>query len=87
MRQPKPFFRMQTKSWYVQIGKCQINLGHDKEIAFVKYHELMASDTDLNYYQSTVAQLLDTYLSWCQKRRSAGTYKKCRHKPVRPRIP
>ena len=74
MRQPKPFFRKQTKSWYVQIGKRQINLGRNKEQAWAKYHELMASDLDLNFYESTVAQLLDSYLEWCQKRRSLGTY-------------
>ena len=74
MRQPKPFFRKQTKSWYVQIGKRQINLGSNKEEAWAKYHEMMTSDIDLNYYQSTVAQLLDIYLDWCQKRRSKGTY-------------
>jgi integrase len=74
MRQPKPFLRKQTETWYVQIGKRQINLGPDKELAWAKYHELMAAADDLNYYQATVVQLLDTYLGWCQKRRSAGTY-------------
>ncbi len=74
MRQPKPFFRKQTKTWYVQIGKRQINLGRNKQEAWDKYHELMSSDVDLNYFESTVAQLLDTYLDWCQKRRSKGTY-------------
>lgn len=74
MRQPKPFFRKQNKSWYVQVGKRQINLGKEKEQAWAKYHEIMSSDLDLNYYQATVAQLLDIYLDWCQKRRSQGTY-------------
>jgi len=74
MRQPKPFFRRQTKSWYIQIGKRQINLGRDKEQAWNKYHEIMSDDCDLNYYQATIAQLLDAYLDWCQKRRSEGTY-------------
>jgi integrase len=74
MRQPKPFLRKQTKTWYVQIDKRQINLGPDEEIAWAKYHELMTAADDLNYYQATVVQLLDTYLEWCQKRRSAGTY-------------
>jgi len=74
MRQPKPFFRKQTKSWYVQIGKRQINLGRNKEEAWTKYHEMMSSELDLNYYDSTVVQLLDSYLDWCEKRRAKSTY-------------
>ncbi len=79
MRQPKPFYREQTQSWYVQIGKRQISLGPNKIEAWAKYHELMSSNVELNYYHSTVAQLLDTYLDWCQKRRSHGTYLNNRH--------
>ncbi len=48
MRQPKPFFRKQTRSWYVQIKGKWINLGADKDAAFETYHEMMAGriDTD-----------------------------------------
>ena len=74
MRQPKPFFRKQTRSWYVQVGKRQINLGRHEEEAWAKYHELMASKVDLTSATATVAQLLDTYLEWCSKRRSKGTF-------------
>ena len=31
MREPKPFFRKQTRTWYVQIGKKQHNLGPDEQ--------------------------------------------------------
>ncbi len=79
MRQPKPFFRKQTKSWYVQIGKRQINLGKNKKEAWAKYHEIMAEKVDFEYSQATVAQLLDAYLDWCLKRRSQGTFDKCKH--------
>ena len=41
MREPKPFFRKQTQSWYVQFGKKQINLSQDKEKAWDTYHKLM----------------------------------------------
>jgi hypothetical protein len=33
MKFPKPFFRKQTQSWYVQLGKKQHNLGPDKDVA------------------------------------------------------
>jgi hypothetical protein len=42
MREPKPFFRKQTGTWYVQIGKKQHNLGRDEQVAKQKYHALMA---------------------------------------------
>ena len=42
MRQPKPFFRKQTRSWYVQIGKKQVPLGKDEKAAWDKYHQIMA---------------------------------------------
>jgi len=41
-RIPKPFFRKQTRAWYVQLGKKQHNLGPDEEAAKEKYHVLMA---------------------------------------------
>jgi len=43
MRQPKPFFRKFTKSWYVEIRGRQINLGRDKKLAWARYSQLMAS--------------------------------------------
>ena len=74
MKQPKPFFRKFTRTWYVQIGKRQINLGKDKKLAWDKYHELMAAKDSVDQQVATVAQLFEVYLEWCQKRRSKGTY-------------
>ena len=42
-RRPAPFWREQTRCWYVQLGKKQIRLSPDEEDAFRLYHELMAS--------------------------------------------
>ena len=47
MRQPKPYFRKQKKTWYVQIDGRQLSLGSDKKKAWQRYHELMANRTDL----------------------------------------
>jgi len=74
MKQPKPFYRRFTKTWYVQIGKRQINLGRDKKLAWAKYHELMAQRDSVADQFATVAQLFDVYLEWCLTRRSKGTY-------------
>jgi len=74
MRQPKPFFRKFTKSWYVQIRGKQINLGRDKKQAWAKYQQLIASPDELDSHTTTVHRLFDLYLSWVQKNRSAATY-------------
>ena len=79
MRQPKPFFRKFTATWYVQIGKQQINLGKDKAAAFQKYHELMCSRGRAEAKFKTVPHLLDAYLEWLHKNRAEGTYKKAKH--------
>lgn len=79
MRQPKPFFRKFTKTWYVQIGTTQINLGKDKAEAFAKYHEIMAGRGRATVTYTSVAHLFDAYLSWLQENRSDGTYKKALH--------
>ena len=75
MKQPKPFFRKFTQSWYVQIGNQQINLGRDRKLAWEKYHQLMASREAVREQVTTVAQLFDVYLEWCSTRRSTGTYR------------
>lgn len=74
MKQPKPFFRKYTRSWYVQIGNRQINLGRDRKLAWEKYHQLMANHVAVTEQLITVARLFDTYLEWCSTRRSSGTY-------------
>lgn len=83
MRQPKPYFRKQKQAWYVQIDGRQISLGPEKEPAWRRYHELMAGRADLASERATVVQLLETYLEWCSKHRSIGTYDNarlyCRH--------
>ena len=79
MRQPKPFFRKFTKTWYVQIGKRQINLGKNKDEAFQKYFELMANRGQAEVQFKTVAELFDSFLTWVQKHRAEGTYKNSKH--------
>ena len=75
MRQPKPFFRKFTKSWYVTIGGRQHPLGKDKKLAWQRYHEIMAAGAATDQLAS-VAQLCDIYLDWCEKHRKQSTFDK-----------
>jgi hypothetical protein len=63
MRQPKPWYRKQTKSWYVQIGKEQINLGHDKRTAWATYHQLMTETRESDPgTENAVGTMIGNYL-------------------------
>ncbi len=41
MRTPKPWFRKQNQTWYIQIDGKQHRLGKDRAEAFAKFHQLM----------------------------------------------
>ncbi|MEM9411834.1 MAG: tyrosine-type recombinase/integrase [Planctomycetota bacterium] len=73
-RQPKPYLRKQTKSWYCSINGQQISLGKDREAAFQKFHELMARKQSLRGSFSSLYELSQAYLDWCEKNRAARTY-------------
>lgn len=60
MRQPKPFFRKQTQTWYVQLNGRQINLGPNEKAAWAEYHKLMASRTKA-IGAGSLAKVLDRY--------------------------
>lgn len=74
MRQPKPFFRKFTQSWYVEIRGKQFNLGRDKKQAWAKYQQLMASPEELDAHSTTVVSLFELYLDWVAGNRAAATY-------------
>jgi len=74
MRQPKPFFRKFTQSWYVEIRGRQINLGRDEKQAWAKYRQLMASPDELDAHTTTVVALFELYLEWVQRNRAKATY-------------
>lgn len=72
MRQPKPFFRKQTQSWYVQLDGKQIRLGKDESEAWKEYHRLMEGASLSS--GTAVVHLLDEFLDWLKDNRSDGTY-------------
>lgn len=73
-RQPKPFFRKQTKSWYFSTNGKQHPLGKDREEAFRKFHELMADQTKVSTENFTLYELSQSYLDWVEANRSPATY-------------
>lgn len=79
MREPQPFFRKQTKSWYVQLNGKQVPLGKDKTAAFAKYHELMAKrKAGVVIANEAVCTLLNKYLAFCEANRAKATFEKNR---------
>lgn len=87
-KHPEPFWRTQTKSWYVQFGRDQVRLGRDEAEAYARYHELMAerarAGPDAAPAGRPVAEpigprtmlavvLVDEFLSWVKLNRSKGT--------------
>jgi integrase len=73
MRKPKPFFRKFTNTWYVQLGRQQINLGPEEEAAWNQYHQLMLGQGDLGDSEA-VAVLIDLFLDWCKRNRAPASY-------------
>ena len=43
-RKPKPWYRKQTKTWFVTLNGKQINLGEDKKEAEKLFHKLLSED-------------------------------------------
>ena len=74
MRQPKPFFRKFTKSWYAEIRGKQINPDRDKQQAWAKYQQLIASPEQLDSHTTTIVGLFELYLEWVEPNRSKATY-------------
>ncbi|WP_152053031.1 tyrosine-type recombinase/integrase [Tautonia marina] len=78
-RRPAPFWREQTRCWYVQLGKKQIRLSPDEEEAFRLYHELMSRPAEeradpVAEVPADAASLLDAFLEWTQANRAPHTY-------------
>ena len=77
MRQPKPWYRQQTDSWYVQIGPKQHVLAKGRgsqKAAFDAYHKIMAENKPVEPDQLTVAKVCDLFLGWSEKHNAAETF-------------
>lgn len=79
-RRPQPFWRAQTRCWYVQLGKKQVRLDPDEQAAWKLYHELMARPDEEPRTPPPagpslpVATLLDAFLDWTNRHKAPRTY-------------
>ena len=78
-RQPKPYLRNQTNSWYCSIAGRQISLGKDRDAAFEKFYELMGDKEQVKGENTTLYDLSQTYLDWCETNRKPATYTRHRY--------
>lgn len=78
-RNPKPFFRKQTQSWYCSIGGKQIALGKEKQQAFAKFETLRSAPEAVTANFNTVYSLSQAYLDWWEINPKPVTYKKHQH--------
>jgi len=78
-KEPKPFFRKFTQTWYLQLGGKQINLGRDKKAAWDEYHDLMTSRRALASVTVSTVQFFESYLEWVQENRAPATYDHATH--------
>ena len=73
-RQPKPFFRKQTQSWYCSIGGRQILLAKKEDEAHRKFADLMKDQGAVSAEVTTLYALSQSYLDWVKTNRKPGTY-------------
>lgn len=73
-RQSKPWFRKDRGAWFVTIDGQRHNLGPDRKRAMQKFHELEAQPQRRIVQADFVAAVVDAFLGWCQRHRSADTY-------------
>ena len=53
-RQPRPWFREQNRTWYIQLNGRQVPLGKDRQKAFERYHALLARNNGDGFEQVDV---------------------------------
>jgi integrase len=74
MRQPKPFYRKSTQSYYVKIKGKFIPLGKDEAKANEEYHKVMAGRQPVTV-DSPVINLVAQFLTYCQSHKKSSTFK------------
>lgn len=77
---PKPFFKKARGLWYVEIDRKQINLGGDRDEAYRQYHQLMGQPRAKSVAPRSLAGVVDAFLEWVEKHRSAETYEWYRYR-------
>lgn len=73
-KKPNPWWRKDRKAWFVQIKGKRHNLGSNKELAFQRYHELMAEPQSRLLSSESVVAIFDKFLEFCRNNRAHDTY-------------
>ena len=76
---PKPYYRPNRQTWFVQIDGREHTLGRDKDAAWQKYHELMAARGQQPVVPpvadaKTVVVALERFMGHVEANRSPRTY-------------
>ena len=61
------------------IADRQIPLGKGRETAWEKFYELMADQDQINSSITTLYELSQVYLDWCEANRKPDTYSRHRY--------
>lgn len=79
-RLPKPWYRAERKAWFVIVNGVQHNLGPDKKDAQRRFHALMREPKKKRVSALSLAAVIDEFLEWVQKNRSAANYEGYRYR-------
>ncbi|HEX6964098.1 MAG TPA: site-specific integrase [Lacipirellula sp.] len=79
-RRARPWYRADRGVWCVTIDGKRHNLGPEKKAAFDAFHKLMLQPRRRQAVMDSVASVMDPFLDWVQRNRSAATYEwyRCR---------
>ncbi|MCA9026818.1 MAG: tyrosine-type recombinase/integrase [Planctomycetaceae bacterium] len=72
-RIPRPWFRKQTRCWYVTIDGVQHNLGKNKKQAEQFFHKLML-ERPKTIRRDSIYAIIEAFLDWTQRNRAPDTY-------------
>ncbi len=84
-KHPEPFWREQTRCYYVQVGKKQHRLDPDETTAWRLYHEMMARPPEVveavpSSAALTAVEVIDLFLEWASVNRERPTYEAYRRR-------
>lgn len=76
---PKPYFKKQSQRWVCTIQGRRITLGKTKKEADEKFHSLMADQESVSSEVTSLYDLSQVYLEWCESHRKESTFNKHKH--------
>ena len=79
-RRAQPWYRVDRKVWCVTINGARHNLDPKKKEAYDRFHALVRQPCRQKVVVDSVAAVMDPFLDWVDRNRSAATYEwyRCR---------